>query len=712
MQEYNLGLSGGGEKSTYAFNIGYLQEGGILKYTSFDRYSIRSNVDSKLNNWLKVGESLGLSYSIGKGSRIDNAESSPIAQTFEISPIFPVYDIMGHFGPGGWANPLAKLYRAKDDFRKDLRGIGNGYAEIQFIEGLTFKSLFGFDYRNFDGRNIVRKAPEESHGAIVDALTMSSNYNIQYNWVNTLNYTKAFGSHTVNVLLGTEALSSTYFTMNASRSTFASDNVLYMYLNAGETDVNNSGIGSEARTDSYFGRLNYDYKSKYLLEFTFRRDGSSQFGVNNRWGNFPAASVGWRISDERFMAGISWINNLKLRAGYGISGNDELGGYYNGYSIYNVSIGTSFYSIHGDPHKPVAGFYQSTRGNPDAKWETTATMNIGLDVAALNNTFTATLDVWQRDTKDMLFPLSIPTVAGDAKAPSVNIGDMNNKGFDLNINYLNNTLNGDLTYGLGLTLSHYKNKIIKISNNAAEFISGGDYREVKYTRATAGTAFPEFYGLIVDGIFQTQEEADAHPQAYGTYNKPGHYIYRDVNNDGVVNDYDRTYIGSPHPKFTAGFNMDIGYKAFNLNAFFYSSYGNKVVSYVSRWVEFGMFGVNSTKDRLYRSWGSPYLEDNADAILPIADDDIVTQYPSTAFIEDGSFLRLKTLQLSYTLPENICKKLSMEKLVVYVQSTNLFTLTKYRGLDPEINKAGIDLGIDAGQWPTARQILFGIKLYL
>ena len=286
-------------------------------------------------------------------------------------------------------------------------------------------------------------------------------------------------------------------------------------------------------------------------------------------------------------------------------------------------------------------------------------MNIGIDVAVLKNTLTATLDVWQRKTKDMLFQVAIPNVAGAATAPSVNIGDMDNKGFDLNLNYANKAMNGDLTYDLGLTLSHYKNKIVKISGNAAEFLNGDDYRQMTYTRATKGTSFPEFYGLIVDGIFQTQAEANAYPAEYGgTYNIAGHFKFRDVNGDGIINDNDRTYIGSPHPKFTAGLNMNIGYKAFNLSAFWYSSYGNKIANYVKRWTDYTMFTGNRIKDRLYKSWGSPYLANNADAVLPLADEAIPSQYPSTAFLEDGSFLRLKTLQLSYTLTKNLRQKLN------------------------------------------------------
>lgn len=721
MMEYNLALSNGNEKGSYAFNVGYYKEDGIVRYTSFDRYSIRSNADIKVNSWMKVGESLGITYSMGKGNRSDNNEGTAISQGYRMQPIIPVYDIMGNFagtkatGTGDGENPLALLFRAKDDFEKDLRGIGNVFADFQIIKGLNFKSLFGFDYRVNNGKNIFRKNLEFQESQSVDNLNMTNNYMVQWNWANTLNYTKVFGLHTLNVLVGTEALESSYNQISAFRSTFSSDDVNYMYLNAGEKDKDNTGSGFESKTLSYFGRLNYDYQGKYLAEFTIRRDGSSMFGANNRWGNFPAASFGWRISEESFMSGTkSIINSLKIRGGYGISGNDELGGAYNGYSTYAVDPGSSFYSITGGATTSSAGFYANRIGNPDAKWETTSTLNIGIDIATLNNTLTATIDIWQRNTKDMLFRPTLPDVIGGALAPSINIGDMNNKGFDLSLNYANKALNGDITYGLGLTFSHYKNKVVKISNNEAEFINGGDFREMNYTRATKGTAFPEFYGLIVDGIFQTQGEADAYPKEYGgSYNLAGHFKFRDVNGDGVVDDNDRTFIGSPHPKFTAGLNMNISYKAFDLSAFLYSSYGNKLVNYVKRWIDYApQSPCNKSTDRLYRSWGSPYLSNNADAILPLADDDITSQYPSTAFLEDGSFLRLKTLQLSYTLPKKINQKLMINNLQVYIQGSNILTLTKYKGLDPEVNSAGVNLGIDAGQWPTARQIVFGIKLDL
>jgi hypothetical protein len=235
---------------------------------------------------------------------------------------------------------------------------------------------------------------------------------------------------------------------------------------------------------------------------------------------------------------------------------------------------------------------------------------------------------------------------------------------------------------------------------------------MNYTRATVGTAFPEFYGYIVDGIFQTQAEADAHA-TFGTYNAPGHYKYRDLNNDGEISpDDDRTYIGSPHPDFTGGLNLDLAYKGFDLNMFFYGSYGNEMINYVRRWIDYGMFNGGLSKDALYETWGSPYLSNNADAKLPKLDQADGSQQPSTAFIEDGSFLRLKTLRLGYTLPKAVVQRAQMGSVKFYVQVTNLFTLTKYSGLDPELNASGTSMGLDRGAWPTPRQIMFGVNVGL
>jgi hypothetical protein len=278
------------------------------------------------------------------------------------------------------------------------------------------------------------------------------------------------------------------------------------------------------------------------------------------------------------------------------------------------------------------------------------------------------------------------------------------------VNYKNKI--GDFTYDVALTVSHYRNKIVNLSGDKTTFLSGSE-RQFVYTRAQNGSQFPEFYGLIVDGIFQTQAEASAYPKEFGgTYNLAGHYKFRNLNGDTAIDNKDLTFIGSPHPLFTAGLNINLGFKDFSLSAFFYSSYGNKLINYVRRWTDFTQFNGDRSKARLYNSWGSPYLKNNADATLPMADYDPISQYPSTAFVEDGSFLRLKTLQIGYTVPRAITQKMGVERLQIYWQGTNLFTWTKYSGLDPEVSSSGIYMGIDQGAWPTARQMMFGVKLDL
>ena len=721
IQDYNISISGGSDKGSYAFTVGYMDEQGILKYTGFKRLSIRSNADANVTKWLKFGESLGLGFTNGFGNRGDNGEGTPISQAYRMQPIIPVYDIMGNFagtkgtGTGNGENPLAILYRDRNDYGKDLRGIGNAYADVTFMKDLHFKTLFGFDYRTYNGRDIFIKNPEFQEAKPTDQLTMSNNSTIQWNWVNTINYSKTIAQdHNIKVLAGTEAISRTYNNFGAARSTFFSTDLDYMFLNAGEKDQSNYGDGNVANTASYFGRLNYDYKGIYLAEATFRRDGSSVFGSNSRWGNFPAISLGWRMSEEKFMTGTkNWLDYLKIRGGYGISGNDEMGGggVYNGFTTFSSLNQFSFYGISGNPTSSTAGFSHNLYGNPDAKWETTKTYNIGVDATFLNSAFTTSVDVWKRKTIDMLYRQQEPSVIGSYILPSVNIGDMDNKGIDISLGYHNTAIGGELKYDVTLTFSAYKNKITKLSDNAKEFIDGANLRQMLYSRAMVGTAFPEFYGLIVDGIFQTQAEADAYPKEFGgAYNLAGHFKFRNVNKDSVINDADRTYIGKPQPDFTGGLNIDLAYKNFNLSAFFYASVGNKVMNYVKRWIDYSQFNGNRSKARLYESWGSPYLKNNADATLPLADYNTISQYPSTAFLEDGSFLRLKSLQVGYNLPNKLIKSFGIGKLEVYVQSTNLFTLTKYTGLDPEINSGGTYMGIDQGAWPTTRQIMLGVKI--
>jgi len=714
VQEYDLSITGGGAKSTYSLSSNYLDEQGFLIDTDFKRYNFRVNADTKFGDWLKVGQSLQAIYINQKGDFGNNGEGNAISMAYRMQPIVPVRDIMGNFAgtraplTGNAANPVAQLDHAKNNDGKWFRVLGNIYGEANIMKGLTFKTLFGYNLGQWNAKNYTIPTHENAEPNKVAGLSVDSNYSILWNWSNTVNYNLTIKDiHTINVVLGTEAVENNWQGMSAGRSQYFSQSPDYMQLDSGELNKVNGGNGSSWALFSQFGRANYDLMGKYFLEATARRDGSSRFGAANRYGIFPAASAAWEISKESFMASShNWLDMLKLRAGWGRSGNDQIGE-YNMYSTFGTNGYTAAYNLNGTTGSAIAGFEPSTKGNADVRWETTETLNVGVNANMLQNKLTLAVDVWQRNTSDMLYQLSVPQVMGTATPPYVNIGKMKNTGVDIELGYHNTLMAGKLTYAVNATWSHYKNEVVSLSNNLKEVV-GYSLRQVEYTRGTTGQAYPMFYGLISDGIIQTAAEAAAAPQ-FDTYTTVGHLKYRDLNNDGLITmDKDRTYIGDPHPAFTGGLNIDLGYANFDLNMFFYGSYGNDMINYVSRWIDYGQFVGGLSKDALYNSWTTS----NTGARLPMLDGAAHSQEASTAFIEDGSYLRMKTMRLGYTLPKNVLDKVKMKSLRIYLQATNLFTLTKYKGLDPELDSSGMSMGVDQGSWPTPRQITLGLTLGL
>jgi len=727
IQEYDLSVAGGGRNANYAFSGSYLDEDGFLDHTNFKRYTFRMNADARFNDWFKAGESLQVIYIDEQGNLGDNGEGTVISQAYRTQPIIPVYDIKGNFagskapGMGNSANPVAMLYRDRNNNGKWVRILGNAYAELTPIKDLSIKTMFGYNWGQWNYKGHIIPNFEHSEPNRINGLDVSSNFSLQWNWVNTVNYnTTIMDGHKLNIVLGTEAVENYWRSLNASRRQYFSEDPNYMQLNSGEANRDNNGTASEWALFSQFGRLNYDLYGKYFIEATVRRDGSSRFAPAKRYGVFPAFSAAWAISEENFMAGTSnWLDLLKIRLGYGESGNDQMGN-YNYYTTFRSDAYRSSYAITGSNTAAISGFMPSALGNTEVVWESTTTYNLGIDGTLFDRKLTFSFDTWYRNTNDMLFPEPIPNVFGVVSAPSINIGEMKNRGFDIELGYNNKVFDGKLSYNVNATLSRYTNEIVKISSDMKREYDAATERQMVYTRFAVGTAYPEFYGYIVDGIFQTAAEAAAHPRAFGTsgYNIPGHYKFRDISGpdgkpDGQITTADRTYIGSPHPDFVGGLNFDFAYGNFDLNLFFYGSYGNEVMNYVTRWIDYGMFNGGLSKKALYESWGSPHLKgDNTKATLPLLDQNDISQYPSTAFLEDGSYLRLKNLRLGYSVPKNILDRAQIKSLKVYAQVSNLFTLTKYNGLDPEINLSGTYMGMDMGAWPTPRQVMFGVNLGL
>lgn len=720
-QDYNLAVTGGTEETQYAFVGSFLEEEGLLQFTKFSRYSLRSNVDSKVTNWLKIGQRLGVRFTENKGYNGNN-NNGIFRLINEVSPLIPVRDEAGNYAGGivggslnDGPNPLAQLDRLQNNYGRNFGIYGNFYGEVYPVKGLTVKTLLGYNINN--SKNFSPRLPafEDTNGARTTSLSEGSSNFIAWNWSNTASYSTTFNQiHDINVLVGLEARRSTNRWLSASRDGFFSNELEFLVLNAGEGNQQNGSSGSVRTTSSMFGRIQYSYQTKYLFDATIRRDGSSVLG-NEKYGVFPAFSAAWRISDEPFVSDVDWISDLKLRGSWGQSGNDQTNNPYNSFSTFGSGLGNSFYAIDGSDNNITLGYQSQAIGNPNAKWETTTTTNFAVD-ATLFNSFDVTIDFWNKNTEDMLFNVPIPAVSGTAIPPAVNIGSMENRGIDITLDY-RGRVGKDFRFNIATTFSQFTNEITELSGIENDFLPGRDLRGQVYTRAQTGRAFPEFYGYIVDGIFQTQGQADAHP-VNGSYNQPGNLIIRDVNGDGEITPDDRTFIGNPNPDFTAGLRLGFEYKGFDFSTTFYTSVGNDIVNYTARFRRFGLFQGPKSPERLYQSWGSPFLDKNEDAILPRASSTTsFEQESSTEYIEDGSFLRLQNLQIGYNLPSSTLNKLGMRAARIYLLGENLFTVTGYSGLDPEVlgrdpNGSGSDInrGVDVGVWPMARRLMFGINV--
>lgn len=724
IQNHQIGASGGNESGRYAISLNYFDQKGIMLYTNFKRYSMRANTEFNINKRVRIGENFQLGYSERVNQPNGNSqESNPTSFAFRIQPIVPVYDVSGvNFGGtrgtdlDNSRNPVGDLWRNKDNVQKEVRLFGNAYAEVDILDNLTAKTSFGVDYNVYNFRNYTIRDIESAEARGSNNLQTVNNYEYTWTWYNTLTYNVTLGDiHKLNFLIGTESIKDYFEFFDASRTNFASDALDNRYLSGGTGVQTNNGGGSNWALASEFAKANYSLSSKYLLEATIRRDRSSRFAPQFREAYFPALSAGWIFTEEGFASNISnLVSRGKLRVGWGQTGNQEIGN-YNALTIFATNPATSFYDINGSRTSALAGYELTQFGNARAKWETTTSTNIGIDASFLSSKIDFSIDWYTRNTTDMLFPVQAPLTSGVAVLPFQNIGSMRNRGIDLSLSY-NGSVSSDLTYSIGGNFSAYRNSVTKTTGDAStQYFGINDERIQNFVVTQQGFPISSFFGYTIDGIFQSNDEAAAAPvNNLGTnQNKAGRFKFRDINNDGVINTQDLSIIGNPHPDFSYGINLNVNYKNFGLAVFGQGVHGNQIFNYVKYWTDFPTFAGNRSTRMLYDSW----RPGKTDAILPqLTSSDQVSILPSTYYLENGSYFRMKNIQLTYTLPSTILSKIGIGSARVYVQSQNLFTITKYSGMDPEINlrnyAAGNDrqIGVDGGAYPAAKQYLLGVNM--
>ncbi len=731
MMNHQITASGGNESANYLFGLDYFDQKGIVYTTQYKRYAIRTNTSFIVKNRVRIGENLQLNFTNRGGVQAftNQDEGNPISFSYRMQPIVPVFDIAGNYGGtrgvnlGNSSNPYANLDRRKDAREKRFGIIGSVFTEFDFLRYFTFRSNVGIDLGNTASYVFVKGSYESAEGrSNIANFNEAQSYGYQLTWYNTLNFKKTFGgTHEVKALIGTEIVQIQGRNLSAAASDFFNLDRNFQQINS-TLSPTPSGSSSEFRSRKYspvIAQLNYGYKDKYLLSGSFRRDGSSDaFGPTHKYGNFPAFSVGWRISEEPFFHGMKNVNDLKLRFGYGVLGNDNISslGFLNFFSIANDAS----YPINGSNTTFTPGVRHQTIANPDIKWESTKTATLGLDGNMFNSKVAFSLDLYNRETTDLLFEKELdPTVfGGRIEKQPINIGSMNNKGIDLMLSY-RGAIAKDLRFDVSTTFSLYKNKVGKLAD---PFFEGDRQRIDPFNRSVTGRPLSSFFGYKIDGFFNDATELAALDQK-GKF--IGGWRYKDISGpngkpDGKITPDDRTFIGNPHPKFIMGLNLGLNFKGFDFVSFLYWKAGGEIANYTRYWTDFNTFQGGRTRRVLYDSW----TPDNHNAKLPLITSNDATSgtLPVDYYIEPGGYLRLRNLQLGYTLPKNIMEKFGIDRIRLYVQAQNLFTATKYTGLDPEITTnntgrndytrrfADRNLGVDVGNYPTPKAFIFGLNV--
>lgn len=732
IHDHNINISGGNDAAQFNISASYLNQEGVLKLTQFNRGTIRANSSYKIGKKMRIGENIMFAHNwgVGIGTRGgNNNEFGVIGEVIKSTPVVPLTDIKGGTAghltaqTGNFTNPDRVLQDNSKNTDTYRRLLGNIYAEYDIIKGLKFRTNFGADMGSGWRRSFTYEQPYRSEGpktASARIFNESWNTTTTWNFTNTLQYNQNFGKHAVSGLVGQEAIATKGRDIFGQLAGYFTTDVNAWYLNTALGDPASRAVssgGSESKLASYFGKVDYTFDDKYLVSATVRRDGSSRFLSDVRYGVFPAVSLGWRISQESFMKDLSWLSDLKLRASYGELGNQQIRN-YNFTDIYGGAVGNSFYDINGTNSSVATGYFLTSRGNPGTQWETSKSKNFGFDAAFLNNALTVVLDIYSRNTENLLFNPPLPATAGLAAQPFVNVGSMLNTGWDLSANY-RKSLNKDLSFNLGLTLSHYKNEIKKVSGDADFFYTDGTGLNSRIPNSgisvinKVGYPISSFNGFVVDGLIQTEAELKAHTGTGAA--AIGGLKFKDVNGDGKIDGSDITIMGNPHPKLTGGLNIGVNYKNFDLNSFWFGSYGNQI--FTGYWIQSYFMNFNANVlNNILENQGKIV---DGKAYPKINEQDRSSANVSDFYVQDGSYLRMTNLQLGYTLPQNILGKAGISRARVFLQGQNLLTLTKYFGTDPAISNANIGsggnvndggMGLDNANYPSNKVINLGINL--
>lgn len=725
LHRHSLGFNGGSETSRFYIGLGMQEQAGIMIGNQFRRYSLRANSEFDVTKRIRIGQNFQATYRQvlgqqgGTGGRGVADDENDILQAFRMPSIIPVYDEFGGYagtasrGFNNPRNPVASREGLLNNRNFNANAFGNVYAEWDIIDDLTFRTSIGGQYNNFYFYDFSRLQYENSENNSAFGYGEGAGFSFGWTFTNTVSYKKKIGKHDFNFLGGQEALNSGAGRgINAvGQNPFSQDPDFITISNLPvSTRQVNSNQFKGVNFNSYFGQLKYTYNDKYIFSAVVRRDGSSRFGANARYGVFPAFSAAWRISSESFLQGQTWIDDLKIRGGWGQMGNSNNVDPNNQFSLFGGDIGSSSYDITGSNSGATIGFRRSRIGNPNAQWETAITQNIGFDGTFFNGRLDVIFDWWRKDTEDLLFTVPIPLTAGsNAAPPAVNVGKMLNRGLDLLVTTRGN-FTSDLTYELTVTGSVLKNEISALSPGLSFITSvNPSFRGIEPIRNAVGQPLSSFFGYRTLGLFSSAEDVRSHAVQDGA--APGRFKFEDVNGDGRITPDDRVFLGNPVPDFTGGMNFTLGYKGFDLSAYLYTSIGNEIWNQ-SRWFTdfFQTFEGAAISRRLFDAW----TPQNLNATIPQVErvsNFSTSDVANSFYVEDGSYLRLQNLTLGYSAPASILQKLKMERARVFASVNNLFTITGYEGLDPAVGgDADLTFGIDVGNYPVTRGWTFGLNL--